>query len=214
MEKHLIMLDFRTVTLFLTASFILAITPGPDILYVITRGMTQGKKAALAAASGFTLGNIVHTFFAVVGISAILKASAIAFTTVKLAGAIYLIYIGYKTFKTKGNSTDTNKKILSSKAIFIQSITANILNPKVAIFFLAFFPQFVKPENGNVTFQMIQLGLLFMLSAFIVFSMVGIFSGTIGDKLKNNSSLNTKLHQIAGCVLIGLGILLIIPEKN
>ncbi len=208
------MLDIKTVTLFLTASFILAITPGPDILYVITRGMTQGKKAALAAATGFTLGNIVHTFFAVVGISAILRASAVAFTIVKLAGAVYLIYIGYKTFKAKGKVSGDNNKILSAKAIFIQSITANVLNPKVAIFFLAFFPQFVKPQNGNTSMQMIQLGILFMFSAFTVFSIVGIFSGTIGDKLKNNEKLNSKLHQIAGCVLIGLGILIAIPEKS
>ena len=208
------MLDIKTVTLFLTASFILAITPGPDILYVITRGMTQGKRAALAAATGFTLGNIVHTFFAVVGISAILRASAVAFTIVKLAGAVYLIYIGYKTFKAKGKVSGDNNKILSAKAIFIQSITANVLNPKVAIFFLAFFPQFVKPQNGNTSMQMIQLGILFMFSAFTVFSIVGIFSGTIGDKLKNNEKLNSKLHQIAGCVLIGLGILIAIPEKS
>ena len=208
------MLDLKTVTLFLTASFILAITPGPDILYVITRGMTQGKKAALAAATGFTLGNIVHTFFAVVGISAILRASAVAFTIVKLAGAVYLIYIGFKTFRAKGNVSGDNSKILSAKAIFIQSVTANVLNPKVAIFFLAFFPQFVKPQNGNTSMQMIQLGILFMFSAFTVFSIVGIFSGTIGDKLKNNEKLNSKLHQIAGCVLIGLGILIAIPEKS
>ncbi len=208
------MLDTKTIFLFLTASFILAVTPGPDILYVITRGMTQGKKAALAAASGFTLGNIVHTFFAVAGISAVLRASALAFTIVKLAGALYLIYIGYKTFKSKGKLTEGNEKILSAKAIFIQSITANILNPKVAIFFLAFFPQFVKPQNGNVSLQMIQLGLLFMFSAFTVFSIVGLFSGTVGDKLKNNSSLNSKLHKIAGIILIGLGILITIPEKQ
>jgi threonine/homoserine/homoserine lactone efflux protein len=208
------MLDYNTIILFISASLVLAVTPGPDIVYVITRGMTQGRKASLAAALGFTLGNIVHTFFAVVGISAVLRASAVAFTIVKVAGAIYLIYIGIKIFRSKDLSEDKSSNILSPKAIFIQSITANILNPKVAIFFLAFLPQFVKPENGSSALQMIELGFLFMCCAFTVFSLVGIFSGTIGNTLKSNLKLNRILNSIAGAIIIGLGLFLGFSKNN
>ena len=144
--------DIQQVLLFAVTSAILAVTPGPDILYVITRGMTQGRKPAMAAAAGFSLGNIAHTAFAVLGLSAIVMSSVTIFTAIKLLGAAYLIYIGWKTFTARGatlNGGDT--KVLSPKSIFIQSITANILNPKVALFFIAFLPQFVRAENGSDT---------------------------------------------------------------
>jgi threonine/homoserine/homoserine lactone efflux protein len=208
------MLDSTQIILFCSTSLLLAITPGPDIIYVITRGITQGHKSGMAAAAGFSLGNIAHTTFAIVGLSAIIRSSALAFTAIKIAGALYLIYIGWKTFTSKsGTSAEKDTKILSPKAVFIQSITANILNPKVALFFIAFFPQFVKPANGHPAIQMALLGLLFIICTFIVFSACALFSGQIGEKLKNSKGAGY-LNKAAGAVLMGLGVALAFSKRS
>jgi len=208
------MLDSTQIILFCSTSLLLAITPGPDIIYVITRGITQGHKSGMAAAAGFSLGNIAHTTFAIVGLSAIIRSSALAFTAIKIAGALYLIYIGWKTFTSKGGtSAEKDTKILSPKAVFIQSITANVLNPKVALFFIAFFPQFVKPQNGHPAIQMALLGLLFIICTFIVFSACALFSGQIGEKLKNSRGAGL-LNKAAGAVLMGLGVALAFSKRS
>ncbi|MGE4268011.1 MAG: LysE family translocator [Deferribacterales bacterium] len=208
------MLDSTQIILFCSTSLLLAITPGPDIIYVITRGITQGHKSGMAAAAGFSLGNIAHTTFAIVGLSAIIRSSALAFTAIKFAGAVYLIYIGWKTFTSKGGaSAEKDTKILSPKAVFVQSITANILNPKVALFFIAFFPQFVKPQNGHPAIQMALLGLLFIICTFIVFSACALFSGQIGEKLKHSRGAGY-LNKAAGAVLMGLGVALAFSKRS
>ncbi len=208
------MLDSTQIILFCSTSLLLAITPGPDIIYVITRGITQGHKSGMAAAAGFSLGNIAHTTFAIVGLSAIIRSSAMAFTAIKIAGALYLIYIGWKTFTSKGGtSAAKDTKILSPKAVFIQSITANVLNPKVALFFIAFFPQFVKPQNGHPAIQMSLLGLLFIMCTFVVFSACALFSGQIGEKLKNSRGAGY-LNKAAGAVLMGLGVALAFSKRS
>ncbi|QAR33932.1 LysE family translocator [Geovibrio thiophilus] len=206
--------DIQQIFLFAAASAVLAITPGPDILYVVTRGMTQGRKAALSAAAGFSLGNIAHTTFAVLGLSAIVMSSVAIFTVIKLLGAAYLIYIGWKTFTAKGaalNGSDT--KVLSPKSIFIQSITANMLNPKVALFFIAFLPQFVRAENGSAAAQMAVFGLIFILCTFAVFSFCGLLAGFIGDYLKRHESAGTLMNRIAGVILMTLGLSLALYKK-
>jgi threonine/homoserine/homoserine lactone efflux protein len=206
--------DIQQVLLFAVTSAILAVTPGPDILYVITRGMTQGRKSAMAAAAGFSLGNITHTVFAVIGLSAVVMSSATIFTAIKLLGATYLIYIGWKTFTAKSTSLDgKDAKILSPKAIFIQSITANVVNPKVALFFIAFLPQFVRAENGSAASQMAVFGLVFIVCTFIVFGICGILAGFIGDYLKRHEKAGTLMNRIAGAVLMGLGLSLALYKR-
>lgn len=209
------MLDLDQLILFATTAVLLAAVPGPDIIYVITRGLTQGRKAGMAAAAGFSLGNIAHTTFCIVGLSAIIMSSAIAFTAIKIAGAIYLIYIGIKTFRSaSGAKAEKDNNILSAKAIFIQSITANILNPKVAIFFLALFPQFVRPQNGHPAIQMALLGLTFIACTFVVFSACALFSGQIGNRLKKNANSGKYLTKAAGAVLMGLGVALAFSKRS
>jgi len=209
------MLDTTQIILFATTSLLLAASPGPDVIYVITRGLTQGHRSAMAAAAGFSLGNIAHTAFAILGLSAIIRSSAIAFTAIKIAGALYLIYIGYKTFTSKSEvNAEKDDKVLSAKAVFIQSITANILNPKVAIFFIAFFPQFVKPENGHPSLQMAGLGLVFIICTFIVFSACALFSGQIGNRLKQSKAGAGYLNKAAGAVLMGLGVALAFSRRS
>ncbi len=208
------MLSLTTIVVFATASLLLAITPGPDIIYVITCGIGQGRRTALFAALGFSSGVIFHTTFAVVGLSAIIRSSALAFQIVKYVGAAYLIYLGIKALTSKNNFLLTEQGHAASRAIFWQSVLANVLNPKVALFFLAFFPQFVNFRSGNVAVQMLLLGGIFMLLSFTVFSLVGYFAGSIGNWLRRNPRLADKLHWLTGSVFIGLGVRVALPEHR
>jgi len=202
------------LALFAVASTVLIFTPGPDIIYVMTRGVAQGRKAALAAAAGFALGNFAHTFFAIVGLSAVITSSATAFALIRYAGAAYLAYIGFKMLKSRtalvpeGSAGD-----LQCRVIFRQSILANIMNPKVALFFLAFFPQFVDAGRGDVAWQMLTLGSTFVLLTLAGFGVVALLSGEIGRWLNRRAGAGSLMGQVAGCILIGLGLRLAWPER-
>lgn len=201
--------------LFVAASFVLAFTPGPDIIYVMTRGVAQGRWAALAAAAGFSLGNIVHTGAAILGVSALIASSATAFTVLKLAGAAYLVYLGIKMFRapaqalTEGTA-GSNKAVW---AVFRQSVLANVLNPKVAVFFLAFFPQFVRAGGAAPAVQMAVLGGAFIVVTFISFGTVALCSGVVSGWLRSRPAAGGRLNKIAGSVLMGLGLSLALSEK-
>lgn len=207
------MITATQLALFAVASTVLIFTPGPDIIYVMTRGVAQGRKAALAAAAGFALGNFAHTFFAIVGLSAVITSSATAFALIRYAGAAYLAYIGFKMLKSRtalvpeGSAGD-----LQCRVIFRQSILANIMNPKVALFFLAFFPQFVDAARGGVALQMLVLGTTFVILTLVCFGVVALLSGEIGRWL-NRSGAGNRIGQAAGGVLIALGLRLAWPER-
>lgn len=210
------MITWPQLSLFCAASLVLIFTPGPDILYVMTRGIAQGRSAAFAAASGFSLGNIVHTLAAVVGLSAILASSATAFGLVKLAGGLYLVYLGIRLFRSGERPVTQNAEAPAKRlgVIFRQSIIANLLNPKVAVFFLAFFPQFIRPENGSPQLQMLWLGLIFIVLTFMGFNLVGWFAGSLGEWLKMRPNAGRWIHRLAGSVLVGLGLKLAWPESR
>lgn len=201
------MISINQLALFCAASILLIVTPGPDIIYVMTRGMAQGRKAAMAAAAGFGLGNLVHTFFAIVGLSALLASSVTAFQFVRYAGAIYLIYLGIKMFLSAASfSSKIDAGNLRCRVIFRQSIIANVLNPKVAVFFLAFFPQFVDHSRGYIKIQMLIFGCTFVLLAVAGFSMVGICSGSIGNWLQKKPEIADKIGKVSGSILVMLGV--------
>lgn len=209
------MIDSTQLLLFISASFILAITPGPDIVYTLTRGIAQGRKAAMFAAMGFNFGVIFHTAFAALGLSAILRTSALAYQGIKYAGAAYLIYIGIQTWRSHSASAVEGKcDHLAPSTIFKQTVLCNVLNPKVALFFLAFLPQFVDASKGNVGIQMCILGFVFMLVSFPVFASIALFSGAIGDRLRGNPSIESWLKRVAGGVLVSLGLALAMPENR
>ena len=195
-------------------SLVLIFTPGPDIIYVLTRGVAQGRTAALAAALGFSLGNIGHTLFAVFGLSAILASSATAFTMVKVAGGIYLLYIGFKLWTADPSLTLSGRgENKTARLIFRQSILANLLNPKVAIFFLAFFPQFVRPAQGHPAMQMLVLGLTFVVLTMFGFGLVALGAGALNSRLAARPSLSAWLHKGAGAILMLLGLRLIWADR-
>lgn len=209
------MIDKANFSLFVAASWALIIAPGPDMMYVITRGMSQGRKAGLLSALGVTLGILVHTISAAFGLAVLLQTSAMAFLIVKYMGALYLIYLGLKALKSKSNFTPLKpQQKMDSRSIFWQGVLSNVLNPKVALFFLAFLPQFVNRDQGFVPLQMLVLGILFALFGIIFLSVLGYFSGGVGNWLSSSPRFAAILRWLTGGIFVGLGIRLAFVERR
>jgi threonine/homoserine/homoserine lactone efflux protein len=203
------------IALFIFASIALILTPGQDTIYVITRGIAQGKVAGIVSAIGVSSGIIVHTLFAALGLSVILQSSALAFSAIKYAGAVYLIYLGIKTFISREEfSLRSRRREVSRAVLYWQGFICNVFNPKVALFFLAFLPQFVNPSAGNPIFQMTLLGLLFTLMGAIWLSCVGYFAGNMGRSIGQSRTALSLLRWCTSSVLIGLGVRLALPERR
>lgn len=208
-------MDWSNLAVFFIASWTLIITPGPDIIYVVTRGVSQGRRAGLVSAAGVTLGILVHTTFAAFGLAVILKTSAMAFLAVKFAGAGYLMYLGIKTFKNGGDFSLNSKKPKDNMGtIFVQGVLSNVLNPKVALFFLAFLPQFVSPGYGGTTYQMFCLGFTFASFGLLFLVLLGYFSGDLGSWLSSRPGFTEKIHWVTGGVLFSLGLRLAFIERR
>lgn len=201
--------DVSTILAFITAALILLIIPGPAVLYIITRSTEQGTKAGLISVCGIQAGTLVHAIAASLGVSAILMASAMAFAVLKYAGAAYLIWLGCKKiFGSKNVATQDRKPIRQSMpAIFWQGMVVNVLNPKCALFFFAFLPQFIKPAAGNVTGQVLFFGLLFTLLAFTTDGFYALAAGRLGKFLKTNTYYLKLEAYISGAIYIFLGVL-------
>lgn len=205
----------ESLSLFTLASMALIVTPGPDIIYVLTRGIADGKWSGMMSAIGVTSGILVHTMAAALGLAVLLKTSMYAFWTLKVAGGIYLMYLGYQLIKNKKAFEITRiQNKFDIKKCFIQGFLSNVLNPKVALFFVAFLPQFVSEESLNHSFSMIGLGLIFALMTIIFLMILGLFAGSIGSWLKERKRIAGKIRIGSGTVLMLLGLRLIVPQKN
>jgi len=201
------------IGLFLVASALLTIAPGPDIIYVLTRGIAQGTRAGIAAALGFASGCIFHTVLAAVGIAALIRASDVAFNLVRYAGAAYLVWIGIQALRHRSSfSVEGAGEQRALGAIYRQSVIGNMLNPKVTLFFLAFLPQFVDMQAGHVGTQMALLGAIFMVQTIVIFGAVAIFSGWIGDWVRRKPAIGARLNVFAGITFIALGIRVALPD--
>ena len=208
------MIDPARFALFIGVSWALIISPGPDMIYVITRGMAHGHKAGMLSAVGVVCGILVHTTAAAFGLTLILQTSAFAFLFVKFAGAIYLLYLGIKAWRDKSTfHLQTSAPIATSSALFWQGVLSNILNPKIAIFFLAFLPQFVDKGSSHVTWQMVILGITFASFGLCFLLVVGYSSGTLGKWLTYRPQRAQFFQRLAGGILVGLGIRLAFTEK-
>jgi threonine/homoserine/homoserine lactone efflux protein len=208
-------LQETNLILFLTASLALIVAPGPDNILVLTRGIAQGRGAALVSAAGASVGLVIHSAFAATGLSALLQQSASAYSVVKYAGAAYLIYLGIKTLLDRESfavAGETAPARLGS--VFFQAVASNVLNPKVALFFLAFLPQFADPAAGDAAPQLLVLGLTFTLLTWMIFSVLGYFSGSLGNWLASRPKLADGLRWLTGGVLIGLGLRLALPDRR
>ena len=213
--ERCIVIDPAKFAIFITVSWALIIAPGPDMLYVITRGMTHGKKAGMLSAIGVICGILVHTTAAALGLTLIFQTSAFAFLIVKYLGAFYLIYLGIKSWREKNFfNLQTQPSPVSSHRLFWQGVLSNVLNPKIAIFFLAFLPQFVDKGSGQVTLQLIVLGLTFATLGLIFLLTVGYSSGTIGTWMTRHPQYAELLERISGGILIGLGVRLALTERQ
>ena len=208
------MLDPAKFILFIGVSWALIITPGPDMLYVITRGMAHGRRAGILSAFGVIGGILVHTTAAAFGLTLILQTSAFAFLIVKYLGAMYLLFLGIKAWRDKTTvSLQAPAVGVSSRALFWQGVLSNVLNPKIAIFFLAFLPQFIDKGSGQVTLQMVILGLTFAFFGLCFLLVVGYSSGAVGGWLTRRPDYNRGLQRLAGTILMGLGVRLALTER-
>jgi threonine/homoserine/homoserine lactone efflux protein len=192
---------------FLATALVLTATPGPDNLMVLGMGMSRGRRAGIAFGLGCALGCLSHTLLAVVGISALVAASPLAFTFLKMAGGLYLVWMGVQAWRHAGvvrvaESGDATPL----RQLFVKGLIANAINPKVVLFFLSFLPQFVVASQGEVAWQLGLLGLLFTAQALVLFGLLGWFSGSVGAWLNRRPSVGLWLDRLASMVFIGLGV--------
>lgn len=203
------------IALFLIASALLTLAPGPDIVYVLTRGVSQGRRAGLAAALGFATGCLFHTLLAALGVAALIRSSELAFNAVRWAGAAYLVWIGVQAIRNRASfSLSSGGGTKALVAIYRQSVIGNALNPKVTLFFLSFLPQFVDASAGGVAWQMALLGALFMAQTVVIFGAVALFSGWIGERLRAHPAIGERLGLFAGLTFIALGVRVAMPDMG
>ncbi len=209
------MIEPAKFALFVAVSWALILAPGPDMLYVLTRGMTHGRRAGIVSAVGVIGGILVHTTAAALGITLIFQTSAFAFLTVKYLGAIYLIYLGFKAWQDKSAfSLEVATSSVSSRSLFWQGVLSNVLNPKIAAFFLAFLPQFVDQTGSQVTLQMMILGLTFAFFGLCFLVMVGYFAGLVGVWISNQPHYIKFFRRLSGGILFILGARLAFMEQR
>jgi len=201
--------------LFIISSILLNLTPGADTIYILGKGISRGKKAAIISALGISTGCMVHTVLAAFGLSVILSKSIIAFNIVKAVGAFYLIYLGIKSMKTKDFSLkEKDKENISSGKIFREGVLTNVLNPKVALFFLSFMPQFISPNNSFGAIPFIILGSTFVFTGTIWCLILAISSSLMTKKLKEKPSFSKILNRLTGIIFVGLGLKLLTSKAN
>ena len=201
------MIEAHDLWLFLSASFLLWITPGPDTMYILARTISQGRVAGLLSVFGVSAGILAHTLFAAIGLSAILATSALAFTAVKFIGAAYLIYLGIQALRSHRKLTDSSGMSAQSRSqLFYQGFLTNLLNPKIAIFFLAFLPQFVAPGSNNGTSIFLFLGGIFVLGGTLWCLLLVAFASSFTGAARSNARLSGAVGKVTGFLYIGLGL--------
>ena len=207
--------NYEILYTFMLATMALSISPGPDNIYVLMQSLVNGKKYGLATTAGLISGCLVHTSLLAFGVSIIIKESETLFFGIKVLGAIYLFYLAFKVFRSSG-SLDLTEGAVPKKGLwklFKQGFIMNVLNPKVTIFFLAFFPGFLFSEEISTMVQFYVLGLLFMFISFIVFSLIAILSGSISVYFKENSATGIYLKWLQIIVFVGIAVYILVSDN-
>lgn len=200
---------------FLAASLLITASPGPDNLLVLSIGAAKGRRQGMAFGLGCAAGCLSHTVLAALGVSALIAASPAAFMALKVAGGVYLMYLGWQALRSSGAmAAQAHAVPASAWQLFGKGLVANAINPKVVMFFLAFLPQFVVAEHGNTPWQIVQLGVTFALQAAVLFGALGYFAGTLGAWLNRNPGASLWLDRIAGTVFVALGLKLIAGQSH
>ena len=198
--------DVTTLALFVAAAMLLFIVPGPAVLYVVTRSLTQGRTAGMVSVLGIHLGSAIHVAAAMLGLSALVATSATAFTALRWAGAAYLVYLGIRTIRSDDDLFAPGAAASASyRRIFTQGAIVNILNPKTALFFLAFVPQFVDPAAGNTIAQILVLGMAFILAGLVSDGMYALLAGTLGNHMARRPAWRRNSRYAGGAIYIALG---------
>lgn len=202
------MIESGTLAVFAAAALALLVVPGPAVLYIVTRSVHQGRRAGLASVLGIHVGTLVHVLAATIGLSALLVSSATAFTVVKLLGAAYLVFLGVRTLLGRDGAAAEAPagSVRGRRRDFAEGIVVNVLNPKTALFFLAFLPQFVDPERGHASLQILLLGLTFMALGFVTDSVWALAAGTAGGVLRGSRRFARVQRYVSGSVFVGLGV--------
>lgn len=196
------------LAVFVTAALVLLLIPGPAVLYIIARSLDQGRSAGLASASGIATGTLVHVFAATVGLSALLVSSATAYSLLKYAGAAYLVYLGIKKLRESPSADAelTHAEPMPLRRLYGQGALVEVLNPKTAIFFFAFLPQFVNPSRGHVSLQFFFLGMLFIVLGLISDSTWALTAGSAAGWLRRHRGFTRNQQYLSGSVYLGLGL--------
>jgi threonine/homoserine/homoserine lactone efflux protein len=198
--------DPSRLALFVGAALLLLVVPGPSVLYIVTQSVSHGRRAGMASVAGITTGTLVHIAAATIGLSALLASSALAFDVVKYLGAAYLIVVGIRRLAglerpDEGQTTRSRSLV----RLYRQAIVVNVLNPKTALFFLAFLPQFVDSTRGAAWAQILVLGLLFACLGFLSDGVWALVAGTLGERLRNSTRFPQVQRYVSGSVFVGLG---------
>ena len=199
-------LSLETIIAFVLASVVLSFVPGPDNIFVMTNSALKGWKVGFYITLGLCTGLIGHTILVAIGVSVIFQTSALAFNGLKIVGACYLAYLGWLSLKSKELTIGLNDADNITRSYYITGIVMNLTNPKVALFFLVFLPQFINPINGSVTIQIFILGFLFILSALCVFLSIAFLGSFLESYLKKSSAINKNINKLAALVYFALAI--------
>jgi threonine/homoserine/homoserine lactone efflux protein len=198
----------RDLLVFMTAAIVLLVMPGPAVLYIVGRSIDQGRKAGLASCSGIATGGLSHVLAATFGLSALLVSSAIAYSVVKYTGAAYLVYLGIKKLRERPIAAYGMKHVqpASLRHVYAQGVLVQVLNPKAAIFYFAFLPQFVNPARGPAALQFLALGMVFEATGLISDSLWAVTAGTAAGWLRRNQAFLRHQQHVSATVYIGLGL--------
>lgn len=209
------MIDQPTLITYVAIVLGFVFIPGPATLLTVARATTSGTRVGIATGAGITVGDIVHTLLAIVGVSAIIATSAVLFSIIKYLGAAYLVYLGIKAIIEKSPTSLGGKGQLpiTGPQAFRQAVLAELLNPKTALFFLAFLPQFVKPENGAVIIQLSILGVLFAFIGLFSTVVFAVSAGSLGNFLRRNPKVLKWQGKIVGSIYCALGIRIALQER-
>lgn len=210
----LMLIPTDILLLFISASLALAVAPGPDNLFVLSQSALFGSRSGLQVTLGLCTGLLLHIAAATLGVAAIFQTSPLAFNLLKAVGAAYLVLLAVQAFRAGAAGLEVGSQAGSGvRALYFRGIIMNVTNPKVALFFLAFLPQFTDGARGSVALQMLLLGSFFMVSTLLVFGAVACFAGFLGDRLQRSGALQKTLNRVAGAIFIGLAVRLLVAER-
>jgi threonine/homoserine/homoserine lactone efflux protein len=208
------MIPPESIVVFFAASVALALAPGPDNIYVLTQSAIQGRAAGIYVTLGLCTGLLFHTAAVALGVAALFAASGVAFNALKFIGAGYLLYLAWQAIRAgTSDILEERSNAIPSHHLYARGVIMNVTNPKVAIFFLAFLPQFADPGRGHLTLQIVFFGAVFMVAALLVFCSIAWFAGFIGERLNRSPRAQIVLNRIAGTVFVALAIRLATAQR-